>query len=264
MKTLHVIKIGGNIIDDASALDKFLYEFSKLPGYKILVHGGGKLATELSGKLKIETKMVDGRRVTDAETLKITTMVYAGWVNKSIVAKLQSLNNRALGLSGADGLCMPAKKRPVGEIDFGFVGDILPKQVNTAFFQNVLEFGITPVVSSVTCDEKGQLLNTNADTIASVLASAMSEFYNTHLIYCFEQKGVLLDKNKADSVIQKIDSFKYEILKAEKIIADGMIPKLDNAFKAKEDGVSSVVIGHADNLVSILKKENHAGTYIGQ
>jgi acetylglutamate kinase len=263
MKELYIIKIGGNIIDDAPALDKFLYDLSKLKGHKILVHGGGKLATELSSKLNIETKMIDGRRVTDAKTLRVTTMVYAGWINKSIVAKLQSLHCRALGLCGADGFCLPAKKRPVGEVDYGFVGDVFPNQINTDFFQNILEFGITPVIAPITCDSKGQLLNTNADTVASSLAEALSDLYETHLIFCFDKHGVLLDKNNSNSVIEKIDTFKYQILRSEKIIADGMIPKLDSAFKAKEAGASSVAIGHASNLLNIIKKQANAGTYIG-
>ncbi len=263
MKELYVIKIGGNILDDAGSLDKFLYELAKLPGYKILVHGGGKMATELSTKLNIETKMVEGRRITDEKTLKVTAMVYAGWINKTTVAKLQSYGCNAIGLSGADAMCVPAKKRPVTEVDFGFVGDILSKHINTAFFQNLLEFGITPVVAPITCDAKGQLLNTNADTIASTIAEALSEDYQTHLIYCFEQNGVLLNRSKADSMIERIDSFKYEILKSEKIIADGMIPKLDNAFKAREAGVKTVTIGHANNLLNIIKKQANAGTYIG-
>lgn len=262
MKNLYIIKIGGNILDDEVSLEKFLSDFVKLKELKILVHGGGKLATELSAKLNIETKMIQGRRITDAETLKVTTMVYAGWINKSIVAKLQSLNCNALGLSGADGKCILAKKRKVTEIDYGFVGDILPGGVNTGFLQNILEFGITPIIAPVTCDIQGQLLNTNADTIASALATSLSEYYNTHLIYCFEKKGVLFDKNNENSVIEKIDALNYEKLKAEKIIVDGMIPKLDNAFKAKQEGVTSVVIGHASDLLTIINSQEHAGTYI--
>jgi len=262
MKKLYVIKIGGNILDDAGALDKFLYELAKLPGLKILVHGGGKMATQVSTKLKIETKMVEGRRITDAETLKVTAMVYAGWINKSLVAKLQSLDCNAIGLSGADGKCILATKRPVAEIDYGFVGDLVSGQVNTDFFQNLLEFGLTPVVAPITCSAQGQLLNTNADTIASCLATALSEFYDTHLVYCFEKKGVLLDPKNEHSVIDKIDPFKYEILRSEKLIAGGMLPKLENAFKAKKKGVNSVVIGHASDLLNLIKSQQDAGTYI--
>ncbi|HXB42022.1 MAG TPA: acetylglutamate kinase, partial [Bacteroidia bacterium] len=193
MKNLYIIKIGGNILDNEISLERFLTDFVQLKGLKILVHGGGKLATELSARLNIETKMIQGRRITGSETLKVTTMVYAGWINKSIVAKLQSLNCNALGLSGVDGKCILAKKREIAEIDYGFAGDILPEGVNTGFLQNILEFGATPVIASITCDAKGQLLNTNADTIASVLATQLSKLYSTHLIYCFEKKGVLFD-----------------------------------------------------------------------
>lgn len=262
MKKLSIIKIGGNILDDASALSDFLHEFSNLPGYKVLVHGGGKLATELSTKLGIKTQMVEGRRITDAETLKVTAMVYAGWINKNLVAQLQALGCNSIGLSGADGLVIPAEKRAVKDIDYGFVGDITTSQINTDFLMNVIEFGITPVICPITADTNGQLLNTNADTIASTLASALSEFYETTLVFCFEQKGVLLHKEKPNSVIHKIDAFRYEVLKSEKIISDGMIPKLDNAFKAKQDGVHTVSIGHAKNLMNLLKQEEHAGTYI--
>ena len=262
MKNLYIIKIGGNILDDEYSLAKFLADFTQLQGLKILVHGGGRLATELSAKLNIETKMVEGRRITDVETLKVTTMVYAGWINKSIVARLQALNCNALGLSGADGKIISAKKRGVNEIDYGFVGDILPHGINTGFLQNILEFGITPVIAPITCDASGQLLNTNADTIASALATELCAIYNTHLIYCFEKKGVLSDKHNENSVIEKIDSVNYEKLKSENIIADGMIPKLDNAFKAKQDGVASVIIGHAADLLNLTNTGQHAGTYI--
>ncbi|MGZ3865122.1 MAG: acetylglutamate kinase [Bacteroidia bacterium] len=262
MKKLYIIKIGGNIIDSEKELDQFLNSFAAIDGLKILVHGGGKLATELSAKLNIETKMIHGRRITDADTLKITAMVYAGWINKNIVSKLQSKNCNALGLSGADGKCILTEKRKVKDIDYGFVGDILPQGIDTAFIQNVLEFGVTPVFSPITSDLNGQLLNTNADTIASALAGALSELYNVHLVYCFEKRGVLSDKNDASSVIEKIDSINYEELKTNGTIADGMIPKLDNAFVAKDEGVSYVVIGHANDLQKIIKKEKNAGTLI--
>ncbi|MGZ3862338.1 MAG: acetylglutamate kinase [Bacteroidia bacterium] len=262
MKKLYIIKIGGNIIDSENELNNFLDSFASVEGLKILVHGGGKLATELSGKLGIETKMVSGRRITNAETLKITAMVYAGWINKSIIAKLQSKNCNALGLSGADGKCIIAEKRQVKDINYGFAGDILPNGIDTAFIQNVLEFGVTPVFSPITANVNGQLLNTNADTIASALAGALSELYSVHLVYCFQKAGVLSDKHDENSVIEKIDSLNFGELKSQGVIADGMIPKLDNAFKAKDEGVSSVIIGHAKNLTKIIKKEKNAGTLI--
>lgn len=262
MKKLYIVKIGGNIIDSERELDDFLNSFAAIEGFKILVHGGGKLATELSAKLGIETKMIQGRRITDEETLKITAMVYAGWINKTIVSKLQSKNCNSIGLSGADGKCILSEKRKVKDIDYGFVGDILPEGISTAFIQSVLEFGVTPVFSPITSDATGQLLNTNADTIASALAGALSELYNVHLVYCFEKPGVLSDKDDASSVIEKIDSINYAELKTNGAIADGMIPKLDNAFRAKDEGVSSVIIGHAKDLAQIIKKEKNAGTLI--
>jgi acetylglutamate kinase len=262
MRKLYVIKVGGNILDDPSALSEFLREFVNLNDLKILVHGGGKLATEMSSRLGIPSKMVEGRRVTDAETLKIATMVYAGWINKSIAATLGALNCPALGLCGSDAQSLLAMKRPVKDLDFGFVGDIAAKGVNSKLFSLLLHQGITPVVAPITCDIRGQLLNTNADTLAAAIASAMSEEYNTQLIYCFEKKGVLKDKNNDTSVIKNIDPSAYEMLKSSKIIADGMIPKLDNAFQAKKEGVSSVVIGHASDLLNLAKQNQNAGTFI--
>jgi acetylglutamate kinase len=262
MKKLYVIKVGGNILDDPSALDPFLKEFAAIGDYKILVHGGGKLATEMSSRLGIQSKMIEGRRVTDAETLKITTMVYAGWINKTVVATLGSFKCSALGICGSDAQSLLAMKRPVTDVDFGFVGDIASKGVNAQLFSLLLHQGITPVVAPITCDIRGQLLNTNADTLAATIASAMSESYNTQLIYCFEKKGVLKDRHNNASVMKYIDPASYEMLKEGKIIADGMIPKLDNAFLAKKEGVNSVVIGHASDLLNLTKENQNAGTFI--
>ena len=262
MKPLYIIKVGGNVIDDPQALEKFLFDLAQLKVPRILVHGGGKMATDLATKLHVQTRMVDGRRVTDADTLKIATMVYAGLINKTLVAKLQSMQCNAIGLTGADGRSILAKKRKAGEVDYGFVADLSPNSVNTTFFQNLLEFGTVPVVAPLTCTPEGQLLNTNADSIASTLATSLSEYFQTNLVYCFEKKGVLMDRNNEDSVIPKIDTFKYEILKSENRIAEGMIPKLENAFKARQDGVSSVVIGHAFDLLHLTQTPANAGTYI--
>ena len=262
MKNLNIIKIGGNIIDSENLLNDFLNMFEQLEGLKILVHGGGKLATELSGKLQLKTTLVQGRRVTDSETLKVTTMVYAGWINKNIVAKLQSKNCNAIGLSGADGNCIPARKRVTIDIDYGFVGDVLEEKINIDFFQNILEHGVIPIMCSITCDENGQLLNTNADTIASTLSIALSEYYVVKLIYCFEKKGVLSNKDNENSIIPKMDANYYQELKSKNIITEGMIPKLDNAFKAKYEGVNAVVIGQAEDLLNLINTKENVGTYI--
>lgn len=265
MNALYVIKIGGNVIDDSLKLDTFLKDFSELEGFKILIHGGGKIATKLSEDLGIASKIIEGRRVTDAESLKVVTMVYAGLINKNIVAGLQSRNCNAIGLTGADGNIIRAKKRPLkkvlakgidlGEnIDYGFVGDLNEKSVNSDAIHKLLSSGFTPVFSAITHDGNGQLLNTNADTIASVIAVSMSALYNTALVYCFEKNGVLRDVNDEGSVIKTIDHGEYKKLKAEGVISDGMIPKLDNAFEAINNGLNEVCIGKADTLPLLKKK----------
>jgi len=261
MKTaLHVVKIGGNIIDNEAKLNSFLKDFAQLSGPKILVHGGGKIATEVSKGLGIEARMVDGRRITDAETLRIVTMVYGGLVNKTIVAKLQANGCNALGLTGADANIIPAKKRPVKEIDYGFVGDIMESQIPTKHLQLFLDNNLTPIIAPLTHDQQGHLLNTNADTIASALAVALAGIFDTRLTYCFEKKGVLKDINDENSVINSINGEKYQDLKKEGTIAQGMIPKLDNAFKAIDAGVKLVYICHADELLAILEDGQQAGT----
>ncbi|GEO06348.1 acetylglutamate kinase [Adhaeribacter aerolatus] len=257
---LQVVKIGGNIIDDEAKLNSFLKDFARLTGPKILVHGGGKIATEVSKGLGIEARMVDGRRITDAETLRVVTMVYGGLVNKNIVAKLQANNCNALGLTGADADIIPATKRPVKDIDYGFVGDIAEGAIPAATLQLLLDNNLTPVIAPLTHDGQGNLLNTNADTIASALAVALSHIFPTQLTYCFEKKGVLVDINDDNSVIHQITPNQYESLKNDGTIAQGMIPKLDNAFRAIEAGVNSVIICHADELLRILKKQATAGT----
>ena len=244
--TLNVIKIGGNIIDNPAQLTQFLKDFASLEGHSLLVHGGGKIATEMAKELGIESQMIDGRRVTDQPSLRIVSMVYAGWINKSIVAQLQSLGKNALGLSGPDGQIVLSKKRNPIPIDYGFVGDI--SKVNGEALSQLIQLGYHPVFAPITADIEGQLLNTNADTMAQALAIALSEFYQVNLIYCFEKQGVLLDPENDESVINSIDQTSFEELKKQGIISAGMIPKLENALKAISKGVHEVQIGHAKNL----------------
>ncbi len=258
MERLLVIKIGGNIIDNDEKLSLFLREFASVPGRKILVHGGGKLATKLADQLGIQQQLVDGRRITDAETLKIVTMVYAGYINKSIVAELQKLGLQTIGISGADGNSIKAHKRVHASIDYGYVGDI--DNINESFFTNLLERDTTIVIAPITHDGNGQLLNTNADTIAQEVAKALSKCYAVQLVYSFEKNGVLLDINNEDSVIKEINSSSYKKLKEQQAIFAGMIPKLDNAFTALQSGVNKVIIGKAEELKNLI--EGYAGTTI--
>ncbi len=255
---LTVIKIGGNIVDNPEALDAFLADFAQIKGNKILVHGGGKVATKVSAALGIEAQMIEGRRVTDAETIKVVTMVYAGLVNKTIVSKLQALDCNAIGLSGADANVIRSHKREVKTIDYGFVGDV--DEVNASFLANVIEQGIQPVMAPITHDKQGLLLNTNADTIASTVAVAMSKVMETQLIYCFELPGVLKDINDKGSVISNITPTEYVSLKEEGVIAAGMIPKMDNCFDAINQGVANVRIAHASDLKAILEDKEVKGT----
>lgn len=246
MEKLKIVKIGGNIIDDNDALKSFLKDFAALKGPKILVHGGGKLATRMAEKMQVPVKMNEGRRITDAETLDIITMVYAGKINKSIVAELQANNCNAIGFSGADGNTIIAEKRPIKEIDYGFVGDIVKVEVN--IIKLLLINNLTISFCAISHDQKGQLLNTNADTIASELAIALSDDFQVELYYCFEKNGVLYDMEKEDSVIEQINKSKYEELKKEGVIYEGMIPKLDNCFYALEKHVSKICIGKPSML----------------
>ena len=258
MNKLLVIKIGGNIIDEDNKLDTFLKEFSSIKEKKILVHGGGKLATRLADKLGINQQMVEGRRITDAETLKIVTMVYAGYINKNIIAKLQQYGCNAIGLSGADGNSITAHKRIKADTDYGFVGDI--DAVNTTFIDYLLKENNDIVFAPITHDKKGQLLNTNADTIAKEIATAMSHLYDISLIYGFEKSGVLLDAENDNTVISNINKESYKKLKNDNLIFAGMIPKLDNAFAALDKGVKKVLIGKAENLSILI--EGKSGTTI--
>ncbi|MBS1524339.1 MAG: acetylglutamate kinase [Bacteroidetes bacterium] len=254
-KQLHIIKIGGNVIDNSESLHHFLEDFTALNGFKILVHGGGKVATQLSEELGIESRLVDGRRITDIDTLRVVTMVYGGLINKNIVAQLQRYGTDAIGLTGADGNFIKTKKRPVKTIDYGFVGDIDDKSVDATNISKLMEAGFVPVFCAITHDGEGQLLNTNADTIASALAVALSGMYETTLVYCFEKKGVLHDINDEESVIREIDPERYEELKKQQIIHSGMLPKLDNAFTAINCGVKAVIIGKSDELSQLQQKQ---------
>ena len=259
MEKLFVIKIGGNIIDDDTALQAFLQNFASVKAKKILVHGGGKIATSIGKQLGIEPNYVNGRRITDEATIDLVTMVYGGLINKKIVAKLQSFNCNAIGLTGADANIIPAMKRPAKEIDYGFVGDINSKQFATGNLQLFLENGLVPVLAPLTHDGKGQMLNTNADTIASALSIALSKLYDVRLIYCFEKKGVLENVEDGSSVINLVNKEKYGQLLADKKLANGILPKIDNAFAAIDSGVKEVLIGDATDLL-LNVTENVKGT----
>lgn len=279
---IRIVKIGGNIVDNPELLKKFARDFAAMPGMKILVHGGGVMASQMQKEMGLAPVMIEGRRVTDEAALKVVTMVYAGWCSKTITALLQAEGCNAIGLSGADGNAIKASKRPpvhiesLGkEIDYGYVGDVTGESVNAGFIYALLERGIVPVFNAINHDGAGNLLNTNADTIASSVATAMANYryrsprevccrceecthcsddgrltHETELIYCFEKDGVLYDKDDDSSVISEISRSRFEDLKKEGIVADGMIPKLANAFKAIDSGVARVVIKHARNLLN--------------
>ena len=279
---IKVVKIGGNVVDNPELLKEFVRDFAAMPGMKILVHGGGVMASQMQKEMGMAPKMIEGRRVTDEETLKVVTMVYAGWCSKNITALLQAEGCNAIGLSGADGNAIKASKRPpvhvesLGEdVDYGYVGDVTAASVNAAFIYTLLQRGIVPVFNAINHDGEGKLLNTNADTIASSVAIAMAGYryrsprevccrceecthcsddgrltHETELIYCFEKDGVLYDKDDDSSVIAEIDREKFASLRADGRVADGMIPKLTNSFKAIEGGVARVRIKHARNLLN--------------
>jgi acetylglutamate kinase len=248
MKQLFVIKIGGNVIDHPGSLHTFLDDFAGIGGPRILVHGGGKIATRLGEQLGITAEYVQGRRITDDATIDLVTMVYGGLVNKQVVAALQAKGCNAIGLTGADAGCSPAVKRPVKTIDYGWVGDVDPSKINTSALGALLDAGLVPVMAPLTHDGQGHILNTNADTIASALAVALSGSYAVRLIYCFEKKGVLEDIQREDSVIPLINRENHARLLAEGKLADGIIPKIDNAFVAIDAGVREVLIGDAADL----------------
>lgn len=254
---IKVIKIGGGIIEDQSSLDQFLKSFAKVEGKKILIHGGGRLATTLAKKLGVESKMIDGRRVTDDATLEIVTMVYGGLANKTIVAGLQAQGINAIGLSGADGNVIQAHKRTGWEHDFGWVGDV--DKVNAELLSSLLQQNLIPVIAPLTHDSHGHMLNTNADTIASEVAKAMSSLEETQLILGFELEGVMKNPKDPSTLITSINKQDFENYKADGTITDGMIPKLDNAFKAISNGVKNVRICHA-----LKVGEEQTGTLICQ
>ncbi|MGV8827692.1 MAG: acetylglutamate kinase [Breznakibacter sp.] len=248
MQKLTIVKVGGKVVEEPASLHALLEDFSKLAGHKMLVHGGGRSATRLSEQLGIKAQMHEGRRITDQATLEVVTMVYAGLVNKNIVAALQAMNINALGFSGADLNLIRATKRPVTTIDYGFVGDVTGVQTDVA--TSLIAQGVVPVVSPITHDGKGQLLNTNADTIAAELAMAMASDFEVHVVYCFEKPGVLLDADDDHSVIDNLDYDQFKEHQLSGVISEGMIPKLDNGFNALKNGVKAVRITNTQGLIN--------------
>ena len=246
MPSLTLIKVGGKIVEEASSLQRLLTDFAAISGHKLLVHGGGRSATRIAEQLGIESRMVDGRRITDAETLRVVTMVYGGLVNKNIVAGLQARGVNALGLTGADMDVIRSVKRPMKDIDYGYVGDV--ERVDARLLGDLIARGVVPVMAPLTHDGAGNLLNTNADTIASETARALAARFDVTLIYCFEKKGVLRDPDDEDSVIPSLNRRSFEALTADGTIAGGMIPKIENALAAIEAGVKCVIITRADAI----------------
>ncbi|MBI3510985.1 MAG: acetylglutamate kinase [Bacteroidetes bacterium] len=251
-----IVKLGGAIIDNESQLSVFLESFCRIGGKKILVHGGGKLASALCKKLGIETKMMNGRRITDAETLDVATMIYGGSVNKNIVAQLQKNNCNAIGMCGADGNIIRAEKRNPVPVDYGFVGDPVDDGINVTMLEQLLTLGLVPVISPLTHDGKGMLLNTNADTIAACVAGALARTHDVQLVYCFEKNGVLTDLSNENSVIRELKKEELKNFVEQQIIHNGMLPKIDACFRAKEKGVQRVVIGNASQLEKIAAGNN--------
>lgn len=246
MEKLTVIKVGGKIVEEEETLNQFLKDFSTIKGNKLLVHGGGRSATKLAERLGIESHMVNGRRVTDLQTLEVVTMVYAGLVNKKIVAHLQAIGINALGLTGADMNLIRSVKRPVKDIDYGFVGDV--QEVNIDLISTLIAQGVVPILAPLTHDKEGNLLNTNADTIAGETAKALARIFDVSLVYCFEKKGVLMDENDDNSVIPHLNKADFERLVNNGVIQGGMIPKLENAFLSLDAGVKEIVITSASEI----------------
>ena len=244
MEKLTIVKVGGKIVEESNSLKQLLSDFSKIKGNKVLVHGGGRSATALAAKLGIKSEMVNGRRITDTEMLKVVIMVYGGLVNKQIVAGLQAIGVNALGLTGADMNYMRSEKRPVTDVDYGFVGDV--KEVNAGLLADLIDKGVVPVLAPLTHDKSGNLLNTNADTIASEAAKALSKHFEVTLMYCFEKKGVLMNETDDESVILDLTPALFEKYVSTGVIQGGMIPKLENSFEALKAGVTQVMITRAD------------------
>lgn len=240
MEKLTIIKVGGKVVENEASLEKLLKNFSTIEGFKILVHGGGNIATELATQLGMKVEMVNGRRITSREMLDVVTMVYGGVVNKNVVAGLQKHDCNAVGLTGADLSIIKAVKRPVRDVDFGFVGDIV--DVNSYALKILIEADFVPVIAPLTHDGKGQLYNTNADDITNALARALSVYFDVKLVFCFDKKGVLLDPFDDSSVIKQLTRNKFSELKDKNIVNEGMVPKLDNGFSSLENGVKKVHI----------------------
>lgn len=237
---LTIVKVGGKIVEEEESLQQLLSDFSAIPGKKVLIHGGGRSATKMAAQLGIESKMVNGRRITDAEMLNVVTMVYGGLVNKTIVSRLQAEGVNALGLTGADMDIIRSHKRPVKDIDYGFVGDV--ETVNGELLADLIQKGIVPVIAPLTHDGKGHILNTNADTMSGETAKGLAQYFDVTLLFCFEKKGVLKDPDDDDSVIPYINEETFKQLVNEGVIQGGMIPKLENSFDAIHAGVSKVII----------------------
>lgn len=246
MEKLTLIKVGGKIVEEQATLSRLLASFAAIPGRKVLVHGGGRSATAMASRLGIESRMVGGRRITDKAMLEVVTMVYAGLVNKNIVAGLQAQGVNALGMTGADMNILLSDKRPVGEVDYGYVGDV--RRVDAAALSALIEMGVVPVIAPLTHDGRGSMLNTNADTMAGETAKALASRYEVSLVYCFEKRGVLRDENDDNSVIAEMTRQQFETYRAEGVVQGGMIPKLENAFDAIRHGVREVIITRADAI----------------
>lgn len=260
--TVLVIKIGGNVLDEPTALQAFLQEFANLPDPKILIHGGGKIATQIGERLGLIPQYLRGRRVTDDATLELVTMVYGGLINRQLTARLQALGCNAIGLTGADANILPAARRPVLEVDFGWVGDLQTGQTDASRLQSFLDQGLTPILAPLTHDGEGHLLNTNADTIAAVVAAALTTYYRVHLLFCFEKKGILTNPGDDQSVLPELNSRNYAELQEKAAVSGGILPKLDNALLAVKSGVERVIIGHAEDLRANAFGHTIAGTLI--
>jgi acetylglutamate kinase len=262
MEKLFVIKIGGNVIDSESSLESFLKDFATIEGKKILIHGGGKIATKIGDQLGIQSNYINGRRITDDATIDVVTMVYGGLVNKKIVALLQSLKCNDICLTGADANIIPAKKRAVKDVDFGWVGDVENGKLEVESLRLFLQNGLVPVFAPLTHDTCGHILNTNADTIASSLAVALSPCYNVRLVYCFDKKGILENVDDDNSVINLINKLTYQQLLSEQKLFAGILPKIDNAFAAIDAGVKEVLVGDARDLAKNTTDETSGTLFI--